>query len=127
MRNGGETHATTTAARTRSTPAAGQACSASSVLISTASSSTRRTRSKYLNLQTQQLFFTVQEKSDTPKNEGSQNFKLDFKNAVFEIIAAVRNKTGGVETGSPWKFGGSEPDAITGQPRRRPSRRSSSH
>lgn len=73
------------------------------------------TRSKYLNLQTQQLFFTVQEKSDTPKNEGSQNFKLDFKNAVFEIIAAVRNKTGGVETGSPWKFGGSEPDAITGQ------------
>lgn len=73
------------------------------------------TRSKYLNLQTQQLFFTVQQKTDTPKNEGSQQYTLDFKNAVFEIIAAVRNKTGGVEAGNPWKFGGSEPDAITGE------------
>jgi len=73
------------------------------------------TRSKYLNLQTQQLFFTVQQKTDTPKNEGSQQYTLDFKNAVFEIIAAVRNKTGGIEAGNPWKFGGSEPDAITGE------------
>ncbi len=73
------------------------------------------TRAKYLNLQTQQLFFTVQQNTHTPKNEGTQQFTLDFKNAVFEIITAVRNETGGVEAGNPWKFGGSEPDSVTGE------------
>jgi len=73
------------------------------------------TRARYLKLQSQQLFFTVQEEEHSPTNGGEQNFKVPFKNAVFEIIAAVRNKTAGVfgET-DPWKFGGTAADAHSG-------------
>ena len=75
------------------------------------------TRSQYLNLQSQQLFYTVQQATD-PNNSssrGEKTFNLDFKNAVFEILVAVRNKSNGVEKYSPWKFGGTDPDQITGE------------
>ena len=71
------------------------------------------TRARSLKLQSQQLFFTVQEEVHQPTNNGEQNYKVPFKNAVFEIIAAVRSK-GVFGATDPWKFGGTAADASTG-------------
>ena len=74
------------------------------------------TRSQYVNLNTQQLFYTVTERSFQTTGQGTQQQTLDFKNAVFEIIVAVRN---GIDTGNnmrnPWRFEGTAADSITGE------------
>ena len=74
------------------------------------------TRSQYVNLNTQQLFYTVTERSFQTTGQGTQQQTLDFKNAVFEIIVAVRN---GVDNGNnmrnPWRFEGTAADSITGE------------
>ena len=71
------------------------------------------TRSQYVNLQSQQLFYTVTERTFQTTGQGTQQQTLDFKNAVFEIIVAVRN--GSDNSKDPWRFEGTAADSITGE------------
>lgn len=71
------------------------------------------TRSQYVNLNTQQLFYTVTERTFQTTGQGTQQQTLDFKNAVFEIIVAVRN--GSDNAKNPWRFEGTAADSITGE------------
>ena len=74
------------------------------------------TRKKLVNLNTQQLFYTVTQRSfNSPSGQsGFQQQTLDFKNAVFDIAVAVRNKSTS-SASNPWGFSGTAADSITGE------------